>query len=108
MPLVPTALSQLPPTVAGSVSRPDYIEVVPQGTSKWSALCRLYEEAGIDPAATAAVGDGSNDLEMIASAGIGIAMGHAPASLREAADWTVPTNAAEGFAAAVRGLLGKE
>jgi Cof subfamily protein (haloacid dehalogenase superfamily) len=102
---IPEALRRLPPDVTGSVSRPDYVEVVAAGVSKWSALCELYASSGVDPAATAAIGDGLNDFDMVNHAGIGIAMGHAPFSLRQAAAWTVPSNAEEGFAVAVDRLF---
>ncbi len=46
---------------------------------KASALERFAAEAGVPLAQTVAVGDGANDLEMLARAGLGIAFNAAPA-----------------------------
>lgn len=39
-----------------------------------------------------AVGDGSNDLQMVANAGLGIAMGNAVSSVKQAAATIVSSN----------------
>lgn len=95
----------LPAGLTGATSRPDYLEVVPQGVSKWSALREVYESFGIPLDRTAAIGDGNNDLEMIERSAVGIAMGHSPAALLVAADWVAPDNGHEGFAAAAAWIL---
>jgi phosphoserine phosphatase len=55
---------------------------------KASALRRFAAETGIPLSQTVAVGDGANDLDMIAAAGLGIAFNAKPA-VRDAADATV-------------------
>jgi phosphoserine phosphatase len=55
---------------------------------KASALRRFAAEAGIPLSQTVAVGDGANDLDMIAAAGLGIAFNAKPA-VRDAADATL-------------------
>ena len=55
---------------------------------KAEALRRFAEEAGVSQAATVAVGDGANDLDMLAAAGLGIAFNAKPV-VQEAADTTV-------------------
>ncbi|RJL20398.1 phosphoserine phosphatase SerB [Bailinhaonella thermotolerans] len=52
---------------------------------KAEALRRFAAEAGIPIAQTVAIGDGANDLDMIAAAGLGIAFNAKPV-VREAAD----------------------
>jgi phosphoserine phosphatase len=52
------------------------------------ALRRFANEAGIPLAQTVAIGDGANDLDMIAAAGLGIAFNAKPV-VREAADAAV-------------------
>ena len=51
--------------------------------AKLALLTRLAGERGLRPAATLAVGDGANDLDMIKAAGLGIAF-HAKPVLRQA------------------------
>lgn len=55
---------------------------------KARALREFARAAGIDVSATIAVGDGANDLDMLAAAGLGIAYNAKPA-VREAADTSV-------------------
>lgn len=63
-------------------SSPGYIEIVPNKASKWNALKILLEQRGIEAQRTAAFGDSSNDIEMLTSVGIGIAMGNASAHVK--------------------------
>jgi hypothetical protein len=62
-----------------------YLEVLPFGVNKGSALTRLREYLGEDYIIYA-VGDYNNDVEMLQAADIGIATGNALASLKEVAD----------------------
>jgi phosphoserine phosphatase len=55
---------------------------------KADALRRFADEAGVTRAATVAVGDGANDLDMLAAAGLGIAFNAKPV-VQEAADTAV-------------------
>lgn len=55
---------------------------------KARALRRFAAEAGISEAATIAIGDGANDLDMLSAAGLGIAFNAKPL-VREAADTSV-------------------
>jgi hydroxymethylpyrimidine pyrophosphatase-like HAD family hydrolase len=63
-----------------------WMDVAPKGVTKASGLERLRERLGVDPAATLAVGDGRNDVDMLRWAGRGVAMGHADDVVRAAAD----------------------
>lgn len=69
--------------------------------AKASALRRFAEQEGLLPEQTVAIGDGANDLDMLAAAGLGIAFNAKPV-VRDAADaaLTVP------FLDAVLFLLG--
>jgi hypothetical protein len=95
----------LPPSVRGSISRPDYLEIVAAGTSKASALAAVLRHLGLTAQQLAAVGDGANDVEMLELAAIGIAMGHAPHALKDVATWIAPSNDADGLAAAIDRLI---
>ena len=55
---------------------------------KADALRRFAEQAGVSQAATVAVGDGANDLDMLSAAGLGIAFNAKPV-VQQAADTTV-------------------
>ena len=55
---------------------------------KAAALRRFAEQAGVSLAATVAVGDGANDLDMLSAAGLGIAFNAKPV-VQQAADTTV-------------------
>jgi phosphoserine phosphatase len=52
---------------------------------KAAALRRFAEEAGVPLSQTVAIGDGANDLDMLAAAGLGVAFNAKPV-VREAAD----------------------
>ena len=77
------------------------LEVTRAGVSKWTALAKICEGLGIAPSEIAAIGDDTNDIEMIVNAGMGIAMGNAVADVQRVADYetaasythpTPPTN----------------
>jgi hydroxymethylpyrimidine pyrophosphatase-like HAD family hydrolase len=52
-----------------------------------------------------AIGDNWNDVEMLEYAGLGIAMGDAPAGVQAVADWVAPTVDEDGVAAAIAKFL---
>ena len=87
--------------VAASCSQPVYLDVTDPGATKGAALLALCDLLDVSPGATAAIGDGANDVTMFAAAGLGIAMGNAPSSVRDAADVVTGTNGDDGWAAAV-------
>ena len=63
-----------------------WLDVAPEGVTKASALEALISRLGVDSARTLAVGDGSNDVEMIEWAGAGVVMGSAPQWVRDRGD----------------------
>ncbi len=77
------------------------LEFVAPGSGKWAALRWVAAQAGIGPESVAAVGDDLNDVEMIAAAGLGIAMGNAAPAVRAAADRSVRGNDAAGVVEAI-------
>ena len=64
---------------------PAWIEVMPKGVSKASALLRIGKKLGISTEEMMAFGDAENDMEMIKTVKYGIAMGNAMDSLKQAA-----------------------
>jgi len=69
-------------TIAGA----RWFDVAPHGVTKASALEALRVSLGVRADATVAVGDGGNDVEMLAWAAQGVAMGHAGAEVVAVAD----------------------
>ena len=63
-----------------------WLDVAPEGVTKASALQALAARLGTDASRTIAVGDGTNDVEMLRWAGVGAAMGSAPGSVKESSD----------------------
>ncbi|MFD2794909.1 HAD family hydrolase [Promicromonospora vindobonensis] len=92
--------------VTASPAGPDWLDVTPRYLSKATALERVRERIGVDPRQTVAVGDGVNDLEMLTWAARGVAMGHAPAAVIDAADEVTGTIEEHGVVAVLRALGG--
>lgn len=63
-----------------------WMDLSPIGISKASGLAHVAAELGIDAADALAIGDGRNDLEMLAWAGRGVAMGQAVQEVHDVAD----------------------
>ena len=76
-----------------------WLTLVAEGVSKASALAVVCAELGVDAADVLALGDGTNDTEMLTWAGRGVAMGQAPLVVRSAADAVTGTVADDGAAA---------
>ena len=73
--------------------------------SKWYGIERLCRRWGIDPAATVAVGDDVNDLSMIRSAGLGVAVANARPEVLAASRRRTSSNDAGGVAELIESLL---
>lgn len=76
----------------------DLIDVTRGGVSKATALDTVRRRLRIDRGDTVAIGDGENDLEALTWAAWGVAMGHASAKVRAAADHVTGTLAQCGAA----------
>ncbi len=77
---------------------PGLLEVIAKGVNKCAALARVAEGLGVSAPQVAAFGDEHNDKEMLAWAGLGVAMGNASAPAREAADFVTSSNDDDGVA----------
>jgi HAD superfamily hydrolase (TIGR01484 family) len=74
----------------------------PAGITKGSALEKLRTQLGVSADETLAVGDGTNDIEMLAWAAHGVAMGQAPPVVRAVADEVCPPVTEDGLAVLLR------
>lgn len=78
------------------------IEVNALGVNKARGLQKVCDLLGISMENVMAVGDSLNDIAMITEAGLGIAMGNAQETVKEAADDITGTNRENGVAHAIQ------
>ena len=83
----------------------DFVNIVAPGVSKGKALEALSAHLGINLSEIIAIGDGENDISLLTSAGLGIAMGNAPAEVKAVADEVTLDIEHSGLAAAVKKFL---
>jgi len=91
------ALGALPVAVNRVFSQKDYLEILPVGNDKGRALPVLAAALGVPVGETVAVGDAHNDLAMIRTAGLGVAVETSPPDVIAAAAWTCPPPEQEGL-----------
>jgi Cof subfamily protein (haloacid dehalogenase superfamily) len=82
-------------------SHRNFVEGNPLDASKGQALARLAAHLSIPQSQTAAVGDNDNDADMVAWAGLGMAMGNAHPDLKAIADVILPPVEQDGAAVAI-------
>ena len=82
-----------------------WLDVMPPEVSKAYALEKLRADLGVSSDATAAFGDGRNDLEMLAWAAHAVAMGDAVDEVQDAADEVTYTALDDGVAAVLERWL---
>lgn len=82
------------------------IEIANRRTGKGEALRALAEALHIPREQICAFGDNGNDKGMVEYAGIGVAMGNAIDTVREAADYIAGTNDEEGVARFLEEFVG--
>ncbi len=91
-------------TYSGSI----FLEVTRAGVDKGNALRRLTASLQIALERVVAIGDANNDISMFNVAGFAVAMGNAPADVKEAADLIAPTNDDSGVAWALHEIVLRE
>lgn len=88
---------------------PNWLEIMPKGVSKASALNQIAQSLGFTMNEVMAFGDAENDIEMLKKAGIGVAMGNAMDTAKQSADLVTDTNENNGIGKVIDALLdGKE
>jgi HAD superfamily hydrolase (TIGR01484 family) len=80
-------------------------EVLRADASKWSAVLHLADLWNVSAAEICAVGDDMNDIPMIAGAGLGVAMGHAPPEVQAAARLVTGSFDDDGVASLIHEFL---
>lgn len=80
----------------------DYFSIAPQHIGKGSALNFLKDYLKINTNDTMAIGDNLNDIDLLKSSGVGIAVANAYEPVKEVANYTTKSSASDGgFAEAV-------
>ena len=80
------------------------LEINAAGATKGRGIETLALHLGLDISQTMAFGDDANDISMLRTAGIGVAMGNASEAAKTAADVITLSNDENGVAAALRRL----
>lgn len=100
-----TELARRAPQVRRVFSERNFLEVLPAGVSKGSALQRVCALLGVPPELVVAVGDNPNDLEMLQVAGLGVAVSNAHPTLRAAAAYVTRAGPGEAIVEVVDRFL---
>lgn len=82
-------------------SDPTIGELTAPGSSKGVALAALAARLSLAPGEVIAIGDEENDVPMLRWAGLGLAMGNAPAVVQRAANAVIPSVDEDGVAWAI-------
>ena len=102
------ALISLPkafPELSVSSASFNNIELNAGGATKGQALGVLMHKLDIPATGVMAFGDGTNDIDLLQTAGTGVAMGNAEPAVKAAAAMTAPTNNQQGVAAVIRRMI---
>jgi len=84
-----------------AISKPFFLEVMPQGIDKGQTLDRLVKQLGIKQEEVMAVGNAHNDLSMIEYAGLGVWVANVDKELIPLGDALVASNLDDGVAEAI-------
>ena len=82
-------------------SDPFFLELVYPGVDKASSMDILLKKLGLTRKEMICIGDGYNDISMIKSAGLGVAMANAQPAVLECADYVTLSNNEDGVAAVI-------
>jgi Cof subfamily protein (haloacid dehalogenase superfamily) len=80
---------------------PELIQITDASVSKGAALHYVADAYGVPLSRVMAIGDAANDVEMLQTAGVAVAMGNASSSVKQLAHWVAPTNNDQGVHAAL-------
>ncbi len=84
------------------------LTIVPKGVSKWSGVLYLADHLEVKRTEIVSIGDGLDDMEMIAGSGLGVAMGNADEEVRKVAKWVTRSNDQDGVAYMLREFFRKQ
>jgi len=83
----------------------DFINILAPGVSKGKSLEVLASYLGVSIGEVMAIGDGTNDISLLSTAGLAVAMGNAPDEVKAVADHVTLDVDQSGVAAAIKRFL---
>lgn len=86
----------------------NYLEILPEGASKGDALRLLATRLGLSMEEIVAVGDERNDISMITSAGLGVAVANADEEVKKRADMVTKGSWNRGLEEVIEAILKQE
>ena len=101
----PDAEKKVMPKMPHSISarwNPNFTDITVRGADKGHALRLMAAHEGLDISECIAFGDGGNDIPILKTAGIGVAMGNAADNVKAAADYVTTHVDDNGIANALR------
>ncbi len=88
--------------VTATQSGRSFLEIRPAGCDKGTAISFIADRLRLPLTAVLAIGDNDNDIEMLKTAGIGVAVGNASRNLQAIASHSTPLPAAQGCLQVIR------
>lgn len=89
-------------------SKDNFLELMEPGVNKWEAVKSVAASYGVQPEEIMCIGDSNNDVKMIASAGIGVAVANAKDSVKNQAKIVTASNDNDGVALVIESILTKQ
>lgn len=79
-------------------SKPTFLEIIAPGCSKGSAVVHMGKQWGVEPEEIVAFGNSENDISMLKTCGLGIAVANAEENVKAIAQGLCDSNEADGVA----------
>lgn len=98
----------LPDGLCAQVSNPTYLEITRDDVDKAHATAEYLTTRGIDPADVVAIGDGPNDLGLLALVGVSVAPASARPEVLAEATFVTTSNDDDAVARALRALVPRD
>lgn len=92
-------LSRLSDKVDCFKSSPNFLEILPKGVNKGSAINTLCRHYGLKKENVMSIGDYYNDIDMFKASGLSVAMRNAPEEVRNLADYVTESDNEHGAVA---------
>ena len=88
----------IPSSLNMTFSKPFFLEFMNVSVDKAISVSYLADSLGINMNSIIAIGDSYNDISMIKSAGLGVAMGNSVKAIKKSANYVTKTNMEDGIA----------